>query len=65
MAKNREIACIHYICEENCDLGKDGTFRKHCQVCKTYKKQPGGRPARTDLRKKKADAISRRERADY
>lgn len=24
MAKTREIQCIHYICEGNCDLGKEG-----------------------------------------
>ena len=45
MSKTREIACIHYICEGECDLGKEGTFRKHCQVCRTYKKKPGGKPA--------------------
>ena len=48
MAKTREIQCIHYICEGNCDLGKEGTFRHQCQTCKTYKKKPGGKPARTD-----------------
>lgn len=30
MAKTREIQCVHYVCEENCDLGKDGTFRHQC-----------------------------------
>ena len=28
MAKTREIQCVHYVCEGNCDLGKEGTFRK-------------------------------------
>ena len=23
MSKTREIACVHYICEGNCDLGKE------------------------------------------
>ena len=38
MAKTREIACVHYLCEGNCDLGKDGIFRGHCQTCPSYKK---------------------------
>ena len=37
MAKEREIACIHYLCEGSCDLGKDATFRGHCQICPSYK----------------------------
>lgn len=61
MAKTREIQCIHYICEGNCDLGKEGTFRHQCQTCKTYKKKPGGKPARTDNRRQKLDRIQRKE----
>lgn len=61
MAKTREVACIHYVCEGTCDLGKEGTFYKKCQTCKTYKKKPGGNPARTDLRKKKQDRIDKKE----
>jgi len=57
MAKNREIACIHYICEGNCALGKEGTFRKHCQTCKTYKAVPGGLPARKNLKREKLNKI--------
>ena len=62
MAKTREIQCIYYVCEGNCDLGKEGTFRKHCQTYKTYKKLPGGNPARTDNRRQKMDRIMRKER---
>ncbi len=61
MSKTREIACVHYICEGNCDLRKEGTFRKHCQICKTYKKIPGGKPARTDNRRQKMDKINKKE----
>ena len=60
----REIPCIHYICEGNCDLGKQGTFRKKCQTCTTYKKKPGAKPARTDNRKQKLDRIYRKEKFD-
>lgn len=62
MAKTREIQRIHYICEGNCDLGKEGTFRHQCQTCKTYKKKPGGKPARADNRRQKLDRIQRKER---
>lgn len=64
MSKTREIACIHYICEGECDLGKEGTFRKQCQVCRSYKKNPGGKPARTDNRRQKLDRINRKEKWD-
>lgn len=60
----REIPCIHYICERNCDLSKQGTFRKKCQTCPTYKKKPGAKPARTDNRKQKLDRIYRKEKFD-
>lgn len=61
MAKDREIQCIHYICEGQCDIGKDGTFRHSCQTCKNYKKKSGSRPARTDNRAHKLDKIQRKE----
>ena len=65
MAKTREIQCIHYVCEGNCDLGKEGTFRKHCQICKTYKKLSGGKPARTDTRKQRKEAFNKKAMKDY
>jgi len=59
--KTREIQCIHYVNEGNCDLGKDGTFYKHCQTCKTYKKKPGALPARNDNRRQKKERINKKE----
>ena len=61
MAKTREQACIHYVCEHNCDLGKDATFYGLCQTCATYKAKKGSAPARTDNRRKKLDKILKRE----
>jgi len=61
MAKTREVACVHYQHEGSCDLGKDGKFYGHCQTCKTYKKTPGAKPARTDNRKHKLERIRRKE----
>ena len=65
MARTREIQCIHYIAEKQCGLGKEGTFRKQCQTCKSYKKLPGGRPARTDNRRQKMDRIMRKEKYNF
>ena len=61
MAKTREIACIHYVCNGKCDLGKEADLYGHCQTCPTYKKKPGGKPARTDNRREKMDRILRKE----
>lgn len=61
MAKGREIACIHYKCEHNCDLGKDAEFRGLCQTCPSYRKLAGAKPARTDCRRKKMDKILKKE----
>jgi hypothetical protein len=65
MSKTREVACIHYKAEGVCDLGKDGTFRKQCQICKTYSPLRHGRPAREDTRKQRMERIKRKEKFDY
>lgn len=62
MAKTREIACIHYVCNGKCDLGKEADFYGHCQTCKTYRAKPGGKSARTDNRRQKMDRILRKEK---
>lgn len=59
--KDREIACVHYKAEGNCNLGKAGTFYDACQHCPQYRKKPGGKPARTDNRRKKLNRIQNRE----
>ena len=64
MGKTREIACVHYKAEGNCDLAKDGTFRGHCQTCPTYSPLRHGKPARTDNRRQKVERIMRKERWD-
>ena len=62
MGRVREIACIHYKCHGECDLGKEADFYGHCQTCKTYKKLPGGKLARVDNRRKKMDKIMKKEK---
>ena len=36
MAHSRDTACKYYICEGECEKGKEGTFNKACQKCKLY-----------------------------
>ena len=63
--KTREIACIHYKAEHNCDLGKEGTSDKQSQTCKSYSDIRDGKHARTDNRRKKQERIMRKEKYDY
>lgn len=53
MAKDREYPCKYYLNEGNCSKGKEGTFSKKCQTCKSYVKLPGSNPRRKDLRQEK------------
>jgi len=48
--KDRCVPCKHYECENMCRLGKEGTFWKHCQVCKSYTPAKGRKPCREDRR---------------
>lgn len=57
MASEREIACIYYKWEGECEKGREGTFRKACQTCKKYKARKGSLPARKNLKKQKMEKI--------
>lgn len=63
--RDREIACIHYIHNGNCDLGKKAEFYGLCQTCKSYSAKRGSQPARTDNRKQKMERIMKKERNRY
>ena len=60
MSAEREIACIYYKWEGECEKGKEGTFKKACQICKKYKPKSGGVPARKNLKKQKIKEIKER-----
>lgn len=63
MAKEREIACQYYTYEGG-PCGKrniNANFRGSCQICKKYAPLKGGKPARTDNRKKKKERIFKKE----
>ena len=63
MARDRERACIFYTYEGGpCKRrGISAHFREECQTCKYWKPIKGGRPARTDNRRKKMERIQRKE----
>ena len=61
MARERVIACENYICEGKCKEGKEGTFWKKCQKCKSYKPVRGGQPAKIDTRAKKAEDFHKKQ----
>ena len=69
MATERENACVNYKWEGECAKGREGTFRKACQICKKYKAKKGSVPARQNLKKQKTEKLKeqdmRRMMQDY
>ena len=63
MAKDREIACIYYLCETQCVKGREGTFNHKCQTCSLYRPRKGGRPRHKDLRREKLDKLNKDKRS--
>ena len=59
--ETREIVCMFYNCEGECELGREGTFRHYCQKCKQYKAKKNAVPARKNNKAARLDAINRRE----
>ena len=64
MAKERG-QCLHYINEGNCDLGKECEFWGHCQTCPTWKRKPGAKNPKPDLRKQREARRMKKERFEY
>ena len=61
MASEREVACVYYKWEGECEKGREGTFRKACQTCKKYKAKRGGALARPNLKRQKIEKIRERD----
>ena len=57
MGSEREVACVYYKWEGECEKGREGTFRKACQTCKKYKAKKGNLPARKNLKRQKIEKI--------
>lgn len=60
--KDREIQCVYYLAEHDCEIGHDGTFRKACQKCPDYTPLRGAKPARKNL---KRDKLHKARKKDY
>jgi len=60
--KDRERACKYYVYEGSCAKGREGTFRKACQVCNLYLPLKGGNVARKDLRREKKEKFAKDKR---
>lgn len=39
MSKTREIACLYYVCEGNCDKDRKAEINGYCQHCDLYTKR--------------------------
>lgn len=61
MAKDREIVCEYYQCEEVCGKQHEGTFRKACQKCADYRPVKGRHPARLNLKRQKLEAARKKD----
>lgn len=61
---DREVACVYYVYEGECLKGREGTFKKACQICKKYKPKKGGTAARSNLKKQKIAKIKERDIED-
>ncbi len=59
--KDRNVACIYYVCEHECLKGREGTFSHYCQKCDKYQPQKTAARVHKNLRKEKLDAIKTRE----
>lgn len=59
MAKDRETPCKFYVCEENCEKGREGTHNSYCQKCDLY--YPRAKVKHINLKKQKLDKIRKKE----
>ena len=62
MAKDRIEPCKHYICEGNCEKGREGTLNHYCRRCDKY--EPRAHIKHLNLKKAKLDKIKRTEKFD-
>lgn len=59
--QDREVSCVYYKWEGECEKGREGTFRKACQTCKKYKAKRGSTLARPNLKRQKIEKIRERD----
>ena len=65
MAKERNIACIHYQAEHHCSKNREGTFYYYCQKCNLYNPIKNGKIARVNNKKQKLNKLHEKESLNY
>lgn len=60
MAKTKETPCKFYICEHECEKGRDAEHNGYCQRCKLYTAR--ARVKHPNLKKLKLNKIKENER---
>ena len=59
MSKERQTPCKFYVCEGDCEKGREATHNKYCQHCKLY--QARAKVKHINLKKQKLEKIRRNE----
>ena len=59
MSKKRETPCKFYVCEHECEKGRDAEHNSYCQHCKLY--QARAKVKHINLKKQKLEKIRRNE----
>lgn len=59
--KEKQRPCIYYICEKNCELGREGTHKKYCQRCDHYTPDKRYKLNKKNIKREKLEKIKKRE----
>ena len=59
MGKDRNVACVNYLAERECAIGREGTFHSACQRCQAYEPLKGGKPLHGSLKREKIAAFEK------
>ena len=57
--KDRLTPCLYYVCEHECEKGRDSEFNGYCRTCNLYK--PRARVRHLNLKKQKLNKIRAKE----
>lgn len=60
MAKFRTEPCVHYVCEGECDIGREARFRKLCQRCARY--EPRASVKHKNVKREKLEKLQKMAR---